>query len=49
MGFIVVKRAKVAAHILTAFATIIDKLNFITAAHDLASHADPVILISKWH
>jgi hypothetical protein len=49
MGFVIVKRTVIAAHILAAFPTIINELDFITAAHDLASHADPVILISKWH
>jgi hypothetical protein len=37
MSFIVIERTVIAAHILAAFAAIIDELNFITAAHDLAS------------
>jgi hypothetical protein len=49
MGFVIVKRTVIAAHILAAFTTVINELDFITAAHDLASHADPVILISERH
>jgi hypothetical protein len=49
MGFIVIEFAVIAAHILATFATIIDELDLVTAAHNLASHADPVILISERH
>ena len=49
MGFVVVERTVIAAHILAAFTTGIYELNLVTAAHNLTSHADTVILIGKWH
>ena len=49
MGFIVVKGAVIAAHILTAFATGIFKHDFVTAHRKEAARADPIILVIKWH
>jgi hypothetical protein len=49
MSFVIVERTVIATHIIAALATGIDKLDFITAAHNLASKADPVMLISKRH
>jgi hypothetical protein len=49
MGFIIVKVTVIAAHVLTAFATVILEHNLITAQRQIGSIADPVILISERH
>lgn len=49
MSLVIVERTVIAAHILAAFTTGIYELYLVTAAHDLTSRADPVILIGKWH
>jgi hypothetical protein len=49
MSFIVIESTVIAAHVLTAFATVIFEHNLITAQRQIGAIADPVILISKRH
>jgi|LakMenE01Jun11ns_1017448.scaffolds.fasta_scaffold8969511_2 hypothetical protein len=49
MGFIVVERTVIAAHVLTAFATGIFEHNLITAQRQICAIADPVMLIGERH
>jgi hypothetical protein len=49
MGFIVVKRTVITAHVLAAFATVIFEHNLITAQRQIGSGADSVMLVIKRH
>jgi hypothetical protein len=49
MGFIVVERTVIAAHILTAFATAIFEHNLVTAQRQKGAIADSVMFIIERH
>jgi hypothetical protein len=49
MGFVIIKVAVIAAHILTAFATGIFKHDLVTAHRQISSIADSIMLVIKWH
>jgi hypothetical protein len=49
MGFVIVERTVITAHILTAFATGIFEHNLITAQRQICAIANPVMLIGERH
>jgi hypothetical protein len=49
MSHVIIEGTVIAAHLSTAFTTVITKHNFITAASNVASKTYPVMLISERH